>query len=150
MTEQLIRDLAAEKERARDNLVMLDRIARGEKEFAVLLTRFEAAVRDGVGKDHLTALKKEMEDHVASTINHVCSHVDARLDRQAEDYDAKLEAKLNASLNRVVRKLDEANKRRADRIIKFGVAFAIILMPLVSGAGPEVGKALFRLWTGLP
>ena len=146
MTEQLIREIAAEKERSRDTLALLDRIASGEKNFAVLLVRFEAAIKAGRTQDDLDNLKNEMEEHVAKQLDHVCDHFSKELERREESFDTKL----NAGLRNVVRKLDEGNRRRTDRIIKFGVAFAIILIPLVSGGGSEISKALFRVWTGLP
>ena len=71
MSDQLVREAIAEKERLRDRVTDADRFGRAESAIAVLQTRFEAWIARAVQGEDLKELRREMEGEVEKLVNNL-------------------------------------------------------------------------------
>lgn len=130
MNDTLFRE-TVEIERQRDAFTRLDRINGVEKDFAVLKTLFDAAIKsileklaDAVSDDDLKQLKREMEAEVNKQIGHVCDHFDSKTEQQSKDILVRVEGMFQAQHAQIA----EANRRTRLEIIRYGVGFAMTVL----------------------
>lgn len=124
MSEQILRDNLAEKERLRDRVEDANRFGRGESALAVLRTQFEAALvhlremmeRSVSGAD-LKQLKREVEEDVNKQLVTVT-------DQQSKDILHEVRLMLATQQMAV----SEEQKRTRQEIIRYGVGFALTIL----------------------
>jgi len=120
VTETILRDALADKERLRDRLTDQDRLASSEKAHAVLLTRFDAWIERVVQGNDLKELKREMEAEVNKQIELVFTRFDNKTEQQSKDILGRVEAMFQMQQATIA----EANRRTRIELLRYGVAFA--------------------------
>jgi hypothetical protein len=120
MSETILRDALAEKERMRDRLADQDRIAAGERSHAVLLTRFDAWIERAVQGEDLKELKREMEAEVNKQIELVFNRFNDKTEQQSKDILGRTAEMFQMQQAQIA----EANRRTRVEILRYGVAFA--------------------------
>ncbi len=135
MTDQIIRESLAEKERLRDRVFDADRFGRIETAIAVLQTKFESMLERAVSGDDLKSLKREMEDEVNKQITHICDHLDAKNEQQSEKILSRVESMLTSYQARTTedrlaqsQALLQANDDTRKEIIRYGIGFALTVL----------------------
>jgi hypothetical protein len=135
MSESLIRESLADKERLRDRVDDANRFGRVESAYAVLQTRFDAWISRAVSGDDLKELKREMEEDVNKQVGAVCTHVDTKTEQQSKDLLVKVEAMFTQFQTKSTEAqlmqsnaLLQANADTRREIIRYGVGFALTVL----------------------
>lgn len=106
-------------------------------EVALLVERVSDLDKRRIRTSHLKQLEAEIMKAVDAKIQHICDHVDSSFD---------------ARINLMERRNAARVRKNSDRIIRFGISFAILLIALItaltSGGGAELAKALARMAAG--
>lgn len=131
MSEHIVREALAEKERQRDRVADADRFGRLESTLAVLRTQFDAVAGASLSKEDIDAAKKEMEEHVASTIEHVCDHFDKQLAQHSKD---QLEA--HKKMTRIAIKRAAADQvKTRKRMAYYGLVMLAVVLSIAGKDG---------------
>lgn len=124
MTEALLRDALADKERLRDRLVDQDRTATVEKILAILQTRFDAFLERAVQGDDLKELRREMDDQMKQAVTELRSYFDGKTDQQSDVILGRVQTMLIQ--DRQAQAEDQKQLRRQVFMAVFGSGLSVI------------------------
>lgn len=144
MTEQLIREIAAEKDRVKDRVEDANRFGRVESDHAVLRTivdaavkRFDEAMERAVSAEDLKELKREWERALHEAIVNIREHFNAANDQQAASILGQVQTML--ATERLAAAEDAKNLRRQIFLALFtwglGIIGALFLFWLAGRTG---------------
>jgi hypothetical protein len=125
VTEQIIREAIAEKERQKDRVDDANRFGRIESVVAVLQTRFEEWVKRAVQGDDLKELRREMEEEMGKQISHICDHFDTKIGQQSKELLNEFRTIMTTEQLAQSQALLQANADNKKEIIRYGIGFAL-------------------------
>jgi len=135
MTEQIIREAIADKERQRDRVDDANRFGRVEGAIAVQRTLFDAAIKrfdellaTAVDADDLKEMKRELEALVNTELANVCAQQSKEI--LGEVRNLFTEQKITMAKDQLAQShaLLEANASTRKEIIRYGIGFALTVM----------------------